>query len=812
VPSASLLAGTMNSLRQAIRAVTLQPLFASVVILTLGLGIGANAAIFSAANGLLLRDPPFRDPERLVRISSVRGDEAGGGIAIPEFDELRGLPVIATAAMYTDQGMYNASGFGTPEELPATITTHNLFAVLGVSPIVGSTFSDTFDRARNFGLVISHGLWTRRFGQDPAIVGKTMVLDGAPGYTIYGVMPPGFTFPTQADLFRSSGIASDPTYYQRRDVRGMIVVARLAPGVGLGEARSAIATLARRLEREFPATNAGLTFQVTPLRDMYAGTMRPYIWLLVAAVTLVLVVACANATSLLLSRALSRAREAAVRTALGATRWQVLREQLTETLVLATLGGLLGAGIAATGVRAITRMVPVQLPPWMQVTVDGTTAAFLAAVTLLTGLITGLAPALRANDADLHAILKEGAWGSSEGSRHRRLRSALVVAEVALALVLLAGASLLLRSVWHLQQVDLGFRPEQALTFRVELGWAAYGTLEKTTAFHRQVVGRLRELPGVQAVTFDSNLPMSGKPRDPIVVHLPGQSMEDDARNPYVHLHSVEPRYFETMGIGIRHGRAFDDRDGADGAQVVIVSRRLAERLWPRADALGRQLLTQNNTIKPVVYTVVGVAEPVLQHELDGDPGFDVYRPFTQTSTGGAYYVVRTAGAPDTIAAAATGLIGAIDPNQSFLDVQTYSARVSNRIWQRRVAGALFAGFAALALVLAAVGLYGVLSYIVGQQTREIGVRLALGATAGDVYRLIIGRGLALAGLGAVIGMVAALALARLTSSLLFGIHPFDLVTFLTVPAVLILIALCASYVPARRAVRVSPLVTLKSE
>jgi putative ABC transport system permease protein len=796
----------------AIRTSLRQPSFTVVVVLTLGLGIGANAAIFSAVHGLLLREPPFRDPDRLVRISSVRGEETGGGIAIPEFDELRSLPAIAAAAMYTDQGMYNASGFGTPEELPATITNHNLFAVLGVMPAVGGSFPATFDRTRNFGLVISHGLWTRRFGADPGIVGRTMTLDGAPGYTIYGLMPAEFTFPSHSDLFRSSGIASDPSYYGRRDVRGMMVVARLSEGTGVAQAQAAIDALARRLEREFPETNGGLRFSVVPLRDLYSATVRPYVWMLFAAVMLVLLIACANVANLMLSRAMNRAREVAVRAALGATRWQVVRQQLVEALILSACGGLVGVVISSWAVTIITRMVPVQLPPWMQIRLDATSMIFLAAIALVTALITGAAPAFRATSRDLHVELKDGQRGSSGGARQHRLRAALIVSEVAFAVVLLVGAGLLLRSVWHLHRVDLGFRADDALTFRVELGWAAYGTLEKTAHFHRQVVEQLRALPGVRAVTFDSNLPLSGKPRDPIVVRLPGQSVEQDARNPYVHLHSVGPGYFETMGIDIRQGRGFDDRDRSDAQQVVIVSRRLAERLWPGSDPLGRQVATQNNTVKPVLYTVVGVAEPVLHHELDGDPGFDLYRPFTQTSTGGTFYVIRTAGAPEGLATEATAIIGKTDPNQSFLDVQTYEARVANRIWQRRVAGALFAAFAMLAVVLSAVGLYGVLAYIVTQQTREMGVRIALGATSRDITRLVVGRGLALATIGVLIGCVGAAALSRLVSSMLFGVGPGDPLTFAAVPVLLMIVAAVACYVPARRAVRVSPLVALRSE
>jgi predicted permease len=798
--------------RYAVRGLLKHPGFSLLVVLTLGLGIGANTAIFSTVNSLLLRDPPFADPSRLVRITSARGDEAGGALSVPELDDLLALPVIESAAMYTDQGMYNASGFGTPEELQATITTHNLFRVLGVEPLVGSTFPSTFDRTRNFGLVISHGLWVRKFGRDPNIVGRTMTLDGAPGYTIFGVMPPGFNFPSHSDLFRSSGISANPESYRRRDERSRFVLARLRPGVSVEQARTMVDGLAGRLAREFPATNGGLQFRVTPLSEMYTAQVKPYVLLLFGAVLLVLVVACANVANLLLSRAIVRDRETAVRTALGASRWRIVRTFLVESVMLAVCGGALGAALAWAGVRVLTALVPVQLPPWMQVELDGRVGLFLAAAAAVTALATGLIPALRATSRPPHEGLKEGTRGSSAGLEQQRMRNALIVGEVALALVLLVGASLMLRSLWKLSQVDLGFATDNTLTFRVELGWAAYGTLEKTSAFHRRVLERLKELPGVRAVTFDNNPPLGGKPRDPLAIRAAGQDRDEEQRNPYVNWHNVGPDYFQVMGIDLPRGRGFDDRDRADTMPVVVVSQRLAERLWPGRDPIGQRLQVQGTATPDVWLTVVGVGGPVLHHELDGVPGFDVYRPATQGSTGGPYFVIRTAGDPMAVAREATAIIGETDANQSFLDVQTYGGRVANRIWQRRLAGALFGGFAALAMLLAAVGLYGVLSFIVSQQTREIGVRLALGASERSILGVVLGRGLRLTTVGLVIGGLLALALARLIGGLLYGVNPVDPATFALVPLLLLAIAMLACYLPARRATRVDPLVALRAE
>jgi putative ABC transport system permease protein len=802
----------LADLRYALRSLARRPGFAALVILTLGLGTGANAAIFSAVDSLLLRQPPFRDPDELVRITAARGDEGGGTLSTPELDDLLSLPQIADAAMYTDQGMYNASGFGTPEELPATITTHNLFRVLGVEPLVGSTFPAELDRSRGFGLVISHGLWVRKFGRDPNVVGRTMTLDGAPGYTIHGVMPEGFNFPSHSDLFRSSGISASPDYYRNRAMRDRYVLARLQPGVPVGEAAAAIDTLARRLEREFPLTNAGVRYEVTPIREMYSGQVRPYVLLLFAAVTLVLAVACVNIANLLLSRAIARERETAVRAALGASRWRLVRPLLAESLVYATLGAAVGAVLAVGGTRLLTRLVAVPLPPWMTVEADWRVGLFLIAITLVTAVAATAIPALRASAADPHATLKEGTRGSSSGRGQRAVRAALVAAEMALALILLVGASLLLQSVWRLHHVDLGYRTDGALTFRVELGWAAYGTVEKTLAFNREMVDRLRALPGVQAVTYDNNLPISGKPRDPYAVRAAGQSADEEAANPFVHGHLVGPDYFSVMRIPIVRGRAFDDRDRDGNQLTVVVSERLAERLWPGRDPIGQRLQEQDTTRRDTWRVVVGVSGPVLHHELDADPGFDVYIPGPQERTNGPYFVVRTAGDPMALAQEATQLVGAIDPNQSFLDVMSYDTRVANRIWQRRLAGVLFGAFAVLAIVLAAVGLYGVMSYVIGQQTREMGVRLALGATEGGVVRHVLKHGLAMAGAGALVGLVLAAALARLMSGVLYGVSAFDPLTFVAVPCALLAVAALACYGPARRAARVDPVVALRAE
>ena len=800
-------------LRHAWRGILARPGFSLIVVLTLALGIGANTAIFSAVNALLLRPLPFADPDRLVRITSTRGGE-DGFLNVPEQDDIRALShIVKDIALYTDQGMYNASGFGAPEELPATITTHNLFSVLGFSPLVGSTFPGDADRSRRFELVISHGLWTRRFGQDPDIVGRTMTLDGAPGYYIHGVLPPGLNFPVNADLFRSAGIAEAGPTYQRRDLRGRMGLARLQDGVSIAQAQSELDALARRLAQAFPATNSGLGFRVTPIRDVYVGNVRPYLMLVFAAVVLVLVVACANVVNLLLSRAIARDRELSVRTALGASRWQLIRQQLVESLVLSLIGGAAGIVVAWGGMQLIVGMVRVPFPSWMDISIDAVTLVFLLAIAIVTGLVSGSLVAWRKADGNLVDALKDGSRGSSGGARHHRVRQALVVAEVALAVVLVVGAGLMVQSFLRLQRSDPGFQPDGLLTFRVEMGWRAYDSHAKVMNLVDAVKARLLELPGVESVSVDSNLPLSGRPREPFEVTVDGQGQSDRERNPFVHVHVVDADYFSVMKASIRRGREFDETDVATSQQVAVISEPLASRLFGNRDPIGQRLAIGNPSIETNWATIVGIAPPIALQQLGATGHLDVYRPYRQRWVNGFWFAVRTKGVhPSTLASTAPALVTAFDPDQSFFDVAVMTDRAASGIWQQRVSGALFAAFGGLAFVLAVIGLYGVLSYLVTQQRREIGVRMALGAEPSQVRQMVIGRGLRLTMAGVLAGIAIAAIAASIVSSLLYGVAAIDPLTFTLVPAAIFVTAIVACWLPARRATRIHPVMALRSE
>jgi putative ABC transport system permease protein len=800
-----------GDVRQATRTIIAHPWFSLVIVLTLALGVGANAAIFSVVDALLLRPLPFRDPERLVHIGSVLGGDEGA-VMFAEWRDVSGLTeVFEDVAAYTDLGQYNASGDGPPEELPSTITSHNLFHVLGSDLTVGRTWPAAYDSSRHFSLVISDGLWTRRFGRDPNVISRTMTLDGAEGYEIVGVAPPGLTFPSNSALFRSIGINPDPTFYTRRTTRYVWLVARLRGGVSYAQAQGALDRLAAQLERTYPASNTGIRFRLTPLRDLYVGGVRPYVLLLAGGVALVLLLACANVANLLLSRAIGRQRDLAVRSALGATRGDLVRQMSAEITVIAALGALAGVGVAAGALRLLTTVVDLRLPHWMAIGLDWRTMTFLGGAAATTAVLTGLLPAIRLSRPDIVTDLKESARGSTAGAQ-QRVRHALVVAEVAVATLLLVGAALMVQTVRHLQRVDLGFAAERGLTFRVELGWRAYDSLAKSERFYTTVLDRLASRAEVESVAFDSNLPLSGKPREPIRVVVAGQSSDEQNANPFVNAHWISPGLFSTMRMPIVAGRAFTDDDREHTAGVAIINQRMAERLFPGQSPLGRQLRAATSATS-AWKTIVGVVGNVGHQDVTAGPALDMYLPYRQSNVSGVYFVVRgRSSTPHGVAPALSSIIWGIDPNQSFFDVRPLEDRVAAVVRHQRAVGWLFGAFAALALILAASGLYAVLSYAVSRQTRELAVRIALGAAQRNVVGLVLSRTLLLVLAGVGIGLLSAAAIARTIGGLLFGIAATDLRTFVAVPLLLAGVAVIAAYLPVRRATRVDPLIALRTE
>lgn len=803
-----------QDLRYGARMLIKKPGFTLVIVLTLALGIGANTAIFSFVNALLLRPLPYKDADRLVRVAAVRGNEEGRFSMLELKDMREQLSSFEQIGAYIPGAQYNYSGDGAPEEFSAILATREFFEVLGVPQLHGGVWPEEYDRERNFGVVLSHEVWQRRFGGDPNVLGRKITLDAAPFYTIYGVMPPQFNFPANTQLFRSIAISKFLPNYEQRDKRNVYAVARLKPGVTAEQARAELAVFSQRLAQTYPDLNQGLSFTLKPLRDFSVGDVRPYLWLLLAAVGFVLLIACTNVINLLLARSLAREREVAIRTALGAGRGRLIRQLLTESLLLAASGGLLGLAFAVGWVRLLKGLIRAELPTWIAIDLDWRVLVFTLVVSLITGLIAGLAPALQVSKPDLNELLKEGAKGSQGG--RQGLRKALIVAEVALALVLLVGAGLLVKSFQRLQQTDLGFNPDNLLTMRVALPWRKFNdeqAPERQRQFFKQLLERLAALPGAETSALTSNLPLASERQGgKLTFTVEGQSADEQQRNPFVNDIRVSPNYFQAMAIPLVAGRYLNDFDSATTERVGVISQRLAERLFPNQNPLGNRLKVGDLLSQSQWTTVVGVVRNVKHEEITGDGGMDLYVSYQQVGESNMYLLLRTKVPPLTLADAATRAVWASDPEQSVFNVATMEARIADTVWQRRLSGTLFLVFAGLALALAAIGIYGVMSYAVSQRTREIGIRLAMGAQTRDVLKLVIGQGAKLIGIGLGLGLLVSLAGARLIASLLYQVSAFDALIYLFVLMVLGAVALVACWIPARRATKVDPMIALRQE
>jgi len=803
-----------QDLRFATRTLFKRPGFTVVVILTLSLGIGANTAIFSFLNGLLLRPLPYKDADRLVRIMALRGNEEGRFSMLELKDMREQLSSFESIGAYIPGAQYNYSGDGAPEEFSAILASREFFDVMGVQLAHGTVWPVEYDRERNFGVVLTHEVWQRRFGSDPNVLGRKITLDAAPFYTIYGVLPPHFNFPSNTQVFRSIAINKNLPNYEERDKRNVYAVARLKANVSTAQARAELQAFSQRLATTYPDLNKGLAFTLKPLRDLTVGDVRPYLWLLLAAVGFVLLIACVNVVNLLLTRSLAREREIAIRTALGADRGRLVRQLLTESVWLAGCSGLVGLAFAWLSVRGLKTLIRAELPSWVAIDLDWRVLLFTLGVSLLTGLIAGLAPALQASKPDLNDLLKEGAKGSQGGRQH--LRKALVVAEVALAMVLLISAGLLVQSFRRLQQTELGFNPNSLLTMRVALPWRKYGGEqgpEQQKQFFQQLMGRLSALPGVESAALTSNLPLASERQEgKLTFTIEGQSADEQQRNPFANDLRVSPNYFATMGIRLMAGRYLNAADNAQTDRVSVISQRFAERMFAQQDPIGKRLKTGAVNSEAKWATIVGVVGNVKHEAIAGDGGVDLYTSYQQIVDSNMYLLLRTKVPPHTLAAAATQAVWTGDPEQSTFNIVTMEERIADTVWQRRLAGTLFLIFAALALALAAIGIYGVMAYTVSQRAREIGIRMALGAQPQEVSRMIVGQGAKLIALGLGIGLVVALLVSRLIHSLLYGISSADPLVYVTVLAVLTVVALLACWLPARRATRVDPLHALRQE
>ncbi|MEM7482398.1 MAG: ABC transporter permease [Acidobacteriota bacterium] len=803
-------------LGRCIRPYRRRPAAAVLIVLTLALGVGANAAVFSAIDGILLRPLPFADPDRLMVVEAVRGDEPGP-LSMREVADLEEQPgLFSEVAAFLPDSAYTLSGQGEAEKLPAILVTHDLVSLLGVDLLHGGAWPESFDRERNFGILLGHRVWQRKFGSRPDVVGTTVALDASPthspSYTIYGVLPEGFEFPDDTAIYRSIYISRYFPNIEDRNARQVVAVARLAPGVRTEEAGQRIAALGRRLAEQYPETNREVGLRLNPLRERYLGPVRPYVLLLFGATVAVLLIACVNVANLLLGVALARDREMAVRAALGAGRLRLAAQVLGEGLVLAAVGGLLGIAAAVPALHLLRLALAERLPLWMDLSLDGRALTAALVLSLIAGVGASLVPALRISAARLHQALKEGGRGGGAGRRQALARRGLVVSEVALCLVLLVAAGLVVRTFRALMAVDPGVRAEGVATFQVALPWTY--AQEDVERFQREVLAGLVNLPGVSGSAFNSNPPLTGIERvDRSLVRAEGQDDVEVQNNPYAFNQVISDDYFEVAGVPLLAGRAFDRRDHADAPAVAIVSQRFAERLWPGESAVGKRFRVTEDTPQEASWReVVGVVGDVRREGPGAAPGFDLYWPLQQRRAAWGHYFARTTTPPAALREPARRVVAAVDSGQPVVDFRTLEQRILDSVWRERLTGTVFGIFSVLALVLAATGVYGVMSYLVRQRRRETGVRMALGARRRDVLAGVLREALVLVAIGVASGAVVALIAAQGLRGVLFGVAPWDPGAFAVGAGTLAVVGLLAALGPALRAIGTDPAEVLQAE
>ena len=797
-----------RDIRYGFRNLLKRPGFTVIALIALALGIGANTAMFSLVNAVVIRPLPYAEPDQLVwGWGNVRNGPNRASVSPLDYLDFRSQNKTfeQLAATFTGSMPVNLTGDGEPERLTASVVTGNYFQTFGVTPMLGRGFSLDNEKPGNEQVaVLSYELWQKRFAANPGIVNQRINLDGK-SFEVIGVMGKDVTFPQTADLWVPLNFDADPGMKVRK-AHFMRPIGRLKPGVTLAQAQADTDIIAAQLEKQYPESNTGWNLRLEGLRERLIGSSRPTLFILFGAVGFVLLIACANVANLLLVRATARQKEVALRTALGASRWRIVRQLMTESLLLALIGGALGALIAAWGIDLLVTLSGNTVPTTANVTIDSTVLAFTFVMSLFTGLLFGVLPAIRTVRLNLSDTLKEGGRTTGEGAFRNLTRSLLVVFESAIAVVLLVGAGLLVRSLIALQNTNPGFDANDVLTMRVDLARAKYDKPEKTGRFFQDLEQRLSGLPGVETIGMITELPMSGQLNDtPFTVEgrpavAPGQEFNADFRR-------VNQNYFQALRIPVLRGRNFTDQEVSQGAKVIVVSQQLVNTVFPNEEPLGKRLAT---AIAPDPLEIIGVVGDIRHRALEFGPYSALYIP--TRSAPGMNLAIRTQSDPSNLAAAVRKEVQAIDRDQPVSATRTMSEWVDRSTSTPRYRTTLLALFAALAMVLAATGIYGVMSYSVAQRTHEIGVRMALGARRFDVLRLVVQQGMLVVSVGLAIGLVAAYILTRLMASLLFGVTAKDPMTFVAVAGLLSVVALIACYIPARRATKVDPLIALRYE
>jgi putative ABC transport system permease protein len=796
-----------QDLRYGARMLMKKPGFTLIATLTLALGIGANAAIFSVVNAVLVRALPYHNPSRLIMLFATSADGQRDTMSIQEMREFQAQSrSLEDLTGFISQSV-NLTGGERPDRVRGAYVAANFFQVFNLNPVVGRTFAPGEDGlGAEKVVVVNEKIWQERLGGDPNLKGKKLILNGEP-FSVIGVVPANFKQPLDFEVEVWMGAAVFPGNTAQRDFRLLLGVGHLKPGAGLAQAQAEMSATANRLALAYPGENTGRGAKVEYFHEFMVGGLRRMLYLLFAAVGAILLIACANLANLLLARGLSRQREIAVRAALGAGKWRLIRQLLTEASLLGMAGGGLGLLLAQWGLEALRRL-PQNFVRGEEVKVDTSVLLFTLAVAVVTGWLFGLAPAVQLARPELHTTLKEGGRGGGEGAKWNRVRGAFVVAQVALSLLLLVCGGLLIRSFDKLLRVDPGFKPENLLTLEYRLPRNKYQQSEAQWNFHRQVVERIREVPGVKSASLVRGLPLSGNGGSAGVI-LPDREIPPKGKEPVVRLNTAMPNYFETMGIPLIKGRLFNERDQLNAPHVFIINQTMARRFWPDQEPVGKQVKIADDGATGMVVGVVGDAK---HYWLDEEAQPQMYDAYSQSPGIFATVVVRTTVEPMSLAEPVRQAVWKVDGDQPMWKARTLESLIDRSMADRRFLMVLMGVFAALALALTIIGLYGVMSYAVSQRTQEIGVRMALGAGARNIHRMVLRQGMKLVLIGIAGGLAAAWSLTRLMANLLFGVTATDPLTFGSISSALPLVALLACWIPARRATKVDPIIALRTE
>ncbi|MDP2471692.1 MAG: ABC transporter permease [Candidatus Palauibacterales bacterium] len=811
-----------QDLRYAIRMLRKRPGFTAIAVLTIALGIAANTSIFSVVNGVLLRPLPVADQERLVVPDVIGPSGFEISLSIPNFKDWREQNTTFESFGANASRSRTLTGGERPEMVVTRMILGDWFETLGVPPHIGRVIQsdETWAGAAPIA-VINYGFWQRHFGGDPAALGKTLVLDGET-FTVVGVMPPKFAFPSaETDIFVPMGYYSEQMCWEQRGCsQGTWAIGKLAEGVPMATAQADLDRIAAGITEMEGDQQAVPRLQ--SISDAYVGDLRRQVWILMAAVGFVLLIACANVASLLLARGESRRRETALRTALGASQGRLLRQFITESVVLGMIGGLLGLGLAWIGIRLLLQVLPSSLPSVVRgnIGMDVNVLLFTFVAAAVAGLVFGIAPAIRAARPDLAEELKEGSRGSV-GRGRQRLRSGLVIAEVALSLVLLIGAGLMIQSLAQLRKVDKGFDPENVFTARVQLPRIKYDGKEAAWAFYQEFIDRVEALPGATSASLSQIVPLQGNSWENYIYPEGVEIVQENGRS--VLFHMITPSHFETLGIPILRGRGFTTADREGNGRVVVVDERMAEEFWPGEDPIGKRVTWETEEVAdghdgdaPRIWrTVIGVTRNTRHYELENPSRIQLYVPIQQSGrnwTTSMYVLVKTAGDPLAMTELVRRELAAMDPDVPLTDIETMEGYVDQAMAGSRAMGDLLSVFSGIALFLSAIGIFGVMSFSVVQRLREIGIRMALGAKAGDVVRMVSRQGLSLTLAGIAIGLVAAFGLTRMMASILYDVSPADPLTYGGFALFLVVVSLLAAWLPARRATRVDPVIVLREE